>query len=364
MHRLEESIPSTNMKIIELFNKIESESLILDPEFQRKLVWKKQHKFHFIETILKNYPFPEIYIASSEIDINNIRTTEIVVDGQQRLSTIISYIKAEGDFEHQLKVEAFDNLTDEDKKRFLNYLVTVKDLKDMNIENIKEIFKRINNTEYSLNAVEKINAQYGDGEFIIFCKQLLENDYNPTEDITDIIIPHETKSILNTFFNENNIFNENDIKRMIALQFVMSIVATLIYSEYFGRNTKTNEFIEKYNSNFNESQYILETLIKLISFLNILNLSPKSYWFNKANIFSLIIELSKINIDELNIERLKENLDTLELESKKYFADIELENISSDHKKYFEYAKEAVNEKKSRIHRGKVVKEILELSKV
>jgi hypothetical protein len=363
MHKLKESIPSTNMKIIELFNKIESDSLILDPEFQRKLVWKKQHKFHFIETILKNYPFPEIYIASSEIDISNIKTTEIVVDGQQRLSTIISYIKAEGDFKSQLKVEPFDKLIDDDKKKFLNYLVTVKDLKDMNIDNIKEIFKRINNTEYSLNAVEKINAQYGDGEFIMFCKQLLEKDYNPTEDITDIIISEDNKLIINNFFNDNGIFNENDIRRMIALQFVMSIVSTIIYSEYFGRNTKITEFIEAYNSNFKESKHIVQVLVDVISFINTLSLDSKSYWFNKANVFSFIIELSKINLHELNIEKLRDNLNTLELESKKYFADIELESISSDNKKYFEFAKEAVNEKKSRIHRAKVIKEVLNNSK-
>ena len=83
MNELLESIPSTNVKIIELYNKVTSNSLTLSPDFQRKLVWKKQHKFDFIETILQNYPFPEVYIASSEMDVMNITSSEIVVDGQQ-----------------------------------------------------------------------------------------------------------------------------------------------------------------------------------------------------------------------------------------------------------------------------------------
>ncbi|MCD4757389.1 MAG: DUF262 domain-containing protein [Arcobacteraceae bacterium] len=362
MHKLKESIPSTNMKIIELFNKIESGALVLDPDFQRKLVWKKQHKFHFIETILKNYPFPEVYIASSEINITTISAKEIVVDGQQRLSTIVNYIKEEGDFTNQLKIQSFNSLEDEDKKKFLNYLVTVKDLKDMNIDNIKEIFQRINNTEYSLNTVEKINAQYGDGEFIIFAKQLLETDYCPNNDVTDIVINASDKQVINDFFNNNHIFSENDMKRMIALQFVMSIIATMIYSEYFGRNSKVTEYIEEYNSNFKENEKILKVLTDIINFISSLYLDPKSYWFNKANLFSLIIELSKTKLDKIDKQKLKDNLDNFETESKMYFADINLEAMNSDHKKYFEYAKEAVNEKKSRIHRGKVIRSILEVS--
>ena len=363
MHKLPESIPSTNMKIIELFNKIESGSLISNPDFQRKLVWKKQHKFHFIETILKNYPFPEVYIASLEMDIDNISATEIVVDGQQRLTTIIDYIKGEGDFTNQLKIPKFNDLVNDDKRAFLNYLITVKDLKDMDMDNIKDIFKRINNTEYSLNTVEKINAQYGDGEFVIFSKLLLESDYNPNDEVTDIVINQEDKQKINDFFNQNSIFNENDIKRMFALQFIMSIVSTMIHGDYFSRHSKTNEFIELYNEEFSEYENIVNTIVEIVEFINSLEFNSKSYWFNKANVFTLIIELSKVNIVELNIEILKEKLNSLELNSKKYFADIDLESIDSEDKKYFEFAKEGVNEKRAREHRGFVINKLLEESK-
>lgn len=63
---LDASIPANNWKIIELYNKIKKEELDPSPSFQRKLVWKKAHKFKFIETILMNFPFPEIYILLQE----------------------------------------------------------------------------------------------------------------------------------------------------------------------------------------------------------------------------------------------------------------------------------------------------------
>jgi len=71
--KLKESIPSNSVKIIELYNKIDSEILDTSPDFQRKLVWKKQHKYAFIDTILLNYPFPEVYIASSIMDLENLK---------------------------------------------------------------------------------------------------------------------------------------------------------------------------------------------------------------------------------------------------------------------------------------------------
>jgi len=111
MIKLDKYIPSNTIKIIELYNRLSSGILITDPDFQRNLVWRKSHKYNFIETILNNYPFPEIYIASSEMDIETLESKEVVVDGQQRLNSIMEYIKSEGDFKSQRKVKTFKELT-------------------------------------------------------------------------------------------------------------------------------------------------------------------------------------------------------------------------------------------------------------
>lgn len=363
MIKLPESIPSTNVKIIEIYNKIDSSVLNMSPDFQRKLVWKKQHKYHFIETILKNFPFPEVYIASSEIDITRITSTEVVVDGQQRLSTIVDYIKGLGDFKNQKVINSFSSLENSDKKDFLNYLISVRDLKDMELKYIKEVFMRINNTEYSLNAVEKTNAQYGDGEFVMFCKQLAEESYNTSSEFTDSVVESENKIIVNNFFSENKIFSNNDARRMNNLQFMMTLISTFIENEYFSRNSKVLPYIKKYNEEFPTKKNIEEELISCLLFIKSINLEVSSYWFNKSNVFTLIIELSKYDKDTIDKNFLLRELNTMDIENKKYFSKIEDEGIDETRKKYFEFAKEAVNEKKSREHRGSVVKEILEQCK-
>ena len=96
--KLDASIPANNYKIIEIYNKVKKNEWDLKPSFQRKLVWKKQHKINFIETILLNYPFPEIYIAPGEMDSINLTYCDVVVDGQQRTSTIVNYIEGKDVF--------------------------------------------------------------------------------------------------------------------------------------------------------------------------------------------------------------------------------------------------------------------------
>ncbi len=363
MSLLTESIPSTNVKIIELYNKIDSGALKLSPEFQRKLVWKKQHKFHFIETILKNYPFPEVYIASSEMDVTAITSSEIVVDGQQRLSTIVDYVKGVGDFDNQNRVKSFAELSTNEKKQFLNYFVSVRDLKNIELDIIKDIFMRINNTEYSLNAVEKINAQYGDGEFIVFCKQIADSDYLATADETDCVVDKDIKDLANKFFSEGAIFTENDIKRMINLQYIMTLVATIVESEYFNRNDKVPYYIEKYNASFDRKDVVEARILNAINIFKLMNFETSSYWFSKSNSFTLFVELSNVVAGDYDIECLKEKLVSLDQQSKKYFAGIELETIPSENVKYFEYAKEAVNAKGARIYRGAHIQKMISACK-
>lgn len=361
--KLKSSITSNSVKLIDLYNKIISGSLITGPDFQRKLVWKKQHKYAFIETILLNFPFPEVYIASAEVDVNNLQTKEVVVDGQQRLAAIVDYIQGKGDFATQNKVIPFDKLLIDDKKDFLNYSVTVKDLKDIGDENIQEVFKRINSTDYSLNQNEILNAEYGGSEFAIFCKQLVDIGYNPTADETDIIIDLKLRNCIYNFFKSNNIFSDNDIKRMFDAQYIMLIVSTYLEGCYFSRSSKIEDYLEKYNESFEYYEEVLQLLEKSINIISQLRLPRNSYWFNKANLFTLLVELKTVNIDDLDLGHLEIKLLDLEEKMGLYFFnenEDDIKSLSQDETKYFEVARHGSHELPAREHRGKVIKKLIE----
>jgi len=187
---------ATNKKLLDLYNNITSGDLILRPSFQRKLVWNNTHKETFIETILKGLPFPEIYLADGEIDLKSKRSKTLVVDGQQRLSTIYQYINEDDKFKIK-KIKKFIELTDKEKTSFYDYLVVVRDLGRIDDEKISEIFKRINSVQYALNSMEVHNALY-EGEFITCAKEILKN----------------------SDFYKLEIFSENEYSRMRDWEFI------------------------------------------------------------------------------------------------------------------------------------------------
>lgn len=69
----------------ELMNLYNSEELIIRPEYQRLFRWTTAQKTGLIESILLGIPVPPIFVAEDENGIWEL------VDGLQRVSTIISF---------------------------------------------------------------------------------------------------------------------------------------------------------------------------------------------------------------------------------------------------------------------------------
>jgi uncharacterized protein with ParB-like and HNH nuclease domain len=65
-----------------------TESLCPRPEFQRRLVWNNKDRVAFIETVVLGYPFPEIYVAAGDVNVESGEANEMLVDGQQRITTL------------------------------------------------------------------------------------------------------------------------------------------------------------------------------------------------------------------------------------------------------------------------------------
>lgn len=356
---LESSIPANNQKIIEIYNKLRTGLLTVNRAYQRKLVWKKPHKYNFIETILKNYPFPEVYLAQAELDQQTLTYFDEIVDGQQRLTTIQEYIEGTDVFSLQkMPIKKFSELSPEERLLFLNYEVSVRYLKNANQEQVKEIFQRINKTDYRLNAAERLNAQWGDSEFVCFAKQMVEPEFDNTN-VLYVMEKYEREAFLKFFHGtddgeELGVFTENDISRMLALQYALIIIATLVEGEYFSRNDKVKFYIEEYNENFPEAENLKCTLLESIDFINKLSLENNSLWFSKTNLFTILIELSKIDLSVINIDWLSTEMANFEVKATE-----QQDSLTRHEIKFLEYGREAVNEKVAREFRATFFHELL-----
>lgn len=68
--------------------------LVLQPRFQRREVWSPKAKSFLIDTILRGFPVPAVYLRQ-KISIPTQKTIREVVDGQQRIGTILAYLNDE-----------------------------------------------------------------------------------------------------------------------------------------------------------------------------------------------------------------------------------------------------------------------------
>jgi hypothetical protein len=66
-------------------------ALVLNPAFQRRAVWNEKAKSYLIDTILRGKPIPKIFMRQ-QINASTRTSIREVVDGQQRLRTILSFI--------------------------------------------------------------------------------------------------------------------------------------------------------------------------------------------------------------------------------------------------------------------------------
>ena len=169
-------------EIIDLIAAMRSSRLTLSPYFQRNLVWREAHKRDFIDTIMKGYPFPQIFLARGPIDLDTMEASQAVVDGQQRLNAIRDFVDGKLDLEGKL----FKELSAKEREDFLKYEVAVIDFDlDAGDPRLKDVFYRLNRTYYSLSAIEKLASEYSASEFMlvarVLCGEIIRQAPNDVE---------------------------------------------------------------------------------------------------------------------------------------------------------------------------------------
>lgn len=146
----------------------EKTQLDLDPPYQRRSVWSPKDRRFFIDTILNGYPAPPIFLHKTLNEAG--KPTYHVVDGKQRLQTIIDFAKGKiripEDFASiDLQKKRWNDLDRTAKEQFWNYILIVEMLPDASEVSIKNIFERINRNSRKLMPQELRHAKY-DGWFI------------------------------------------------------------------------------------------------------------------------------------------------------------------------------------------------------
>lgn len=312
----------TNPTISNIYESIQSERLVLRPAFQRRFVWTHEHQEQFIDTILSGYPFPEIYVCEGKIDLENKRTTQHVIDGQQRLTTIKRYIDGHHDRPLQ-KIPLYENLSDERKKDFLSYQIVVRDIGNVSEDTIREVFRRINLTKFKLEDIEIHNAVY-DGQFIQAAKDILEN----------------------AELTKYGVFRESEFTRMADLHFILLVMATIENGGYFPQDREVEPKAANYNEAYGNRADVTRRILKTFEIINAMDLEPDSIWFRKFNFFTLVVEITN------NLHRIPNDIKERLTKMEKNII-VNKNNSNSHYSEYYSYMYQATHGRKARVTRAK-----------
>jgi uncharacterized protein with ParB-like and HNH nuclease domain len=106
------SFDSYDMTVRQIFDMFVEGAIFVPPEYQRQFVWDIERESELIESILLGIPVPSLFMAT------NPDSTWEIVDGVQRLSTIVHFIDPSPEFlarivrKTGLKITGLEKLTE------------------------------------------------------------------------------------------------------------------------------------------------------------------------------------------------------------------------------------------------------------
>ena len=267
--------------------------LILSPDFQRRTVWSSSAKSYLVDTVVRGFPMPVIFLRERKTDLKALKTAKEVVDGQQRIRTLLSYINPKlltdydpkkDDFEirrnhnSELANKKFSQLAEDVQRDILEYKFGVHVLpSSMEDRDVLQIFARMNASGVKLNNQEIRNALYT-GPFKTTAYDLA---FEQTER-----------------WKEWRIFKSTDIARMLEVELVSEFIIAMINGGIVGKSQKAIDTIyAKYeDKDFEEGKEISRRFRIVMDVIeDLFNVeSPQNILSQRTLFYSLFILLYDI----------------------------------------------------------------------
>lgn len=266
--------------------------LELRPPFQRKPVWTDKQRSYLIESILMDIPVPEVYVQVTLDDDGSERFG--VVDGQQRLRTILQFVGIEREDDRFVeddeesanafaleklpassmhKGKAFGDLTKDEKDKFYAYDLCVRYLYTNDRTEVEDVFKRLNKFTLPLKPQELRNATYH-GPFALLSEKLADDDY----------------------WAVNRIITPSAIRRMADIEMMSDLLIGLLHGPQGGSAKILDSYYDNYEQHEDEfpdqdlvTRLFNQTLVAIKAMFPEIADAPR--WGNRADFYSLFVAL-------------------------------------------------------------------------
>ncbi len=282
MHRF---LNTTHRSVVWFKKSFEAGDLVIQPPFQRNPVWSKRQQSALIDTILLEYPIPELYMQDITDAEGNQKYN--LVDGQQRIRAILDFLANDLELEDESPHWAgmtFEDLTVDDKKKVYEYNFVVRQLPDIRDDEIRSIFQRLNRNTMTLTAQELRHATYW-GPFIKLMEEI--SDYE--------------------FWNDSRIFSANDRRRMFDIEFISELSVAYL-NGIQNKKKKLEEYYQQYEETFDEAAELQTMFVTVLGELaQVIQGLSKTRWRKKSDFYSLFLAFGR-NVEQLPLDAQKRGL--------------------------------------------------------
>lgn len=333
-------------------------SLIVDDTYQRRSVWSEKDKIRLVETVLLNLIIPVLFFWKADTDPETGASITHIVDGQQRIKAICSFVNNEFKLKPQYLLDPsaktkyanlfFRDLSPDDKRAFWNYQLMIIDIDPAATRaDIITMFNRLNLTDYNLNDQEKRNSY--SGEFAALARELSEA----------------------SIWDERHLFTTTDVKRMKDVEFCASLI--LLYRNGIidqTDQTALNQAYEELQEGYQDAEKDKDAVLAVVDVLPKFFVSEEVTKFLKKKtqlytLFSVLFYMQRNQIDvaEEQIVNLQRFVNLYSI----FTNDIDLKDeINENEKTLFDWLKkyklassEGLNKHTNRMIRYNVMKDFM-----
>lgn len=270
--------------------------LELRPPFQRKPVWTDKQRCALIESILLDIPIPEVYVQVTQAQDGSEEYG--VVDGQQRLRTILQFIGIEreedqGDEDvNRFALEklpaasifidkTFADIVGDHRKRFYQYEICARFLYTDDQKVVEDVFKRLNKFTLPLKSQELRNATYH-GPFAKLSENLADDAY----------------------WAKNGIVTPARIRRMGDIEMMSDLLIGLLHGPQGGSAKIIDQYYEEYETDddeFPDQPRVEKLFAQTLSKIRLIfpQIADVSRWGNRADFYSLFVAVGHLLKDHV-----------------------------------------------------------------
>jgi hypothetical protein len=265
----------------DIVQQYKNKKLNLNPGFQRDSVWKTTDRAKLIDSIIKNYPLPSIFLYRRE---NDGEIYYDVIDGKQRIESILMFMGV-------IRGNRFPSLihlpeTPDPAKYYYSdivnkkrhYLINGYKLQTIEVRgdlsDIIDLFVRINSTGKALTSAERRHAKYYDCSLLKAAATLAERNV--------------------TYFLESKVLSKDQVNRMKHVELVLELMISIFVGDVINKKMALDKVMSSEKIASTQLEKIRKTTLQVLTLIK--NTFPKiaqTRFAKLSDFYSLSVLFSK-----------------------------------------------------------------------